>query len=334
MKKIKFGIIGCSSISKKTTIPSILKSKLSDLEIIGSRLEKKSKTFAKAFYCKKYGGYLDVLENPNVDAVYISLPISLQEKWVIKSAKAGKHIICEKSATTSYNSAKKMLKECKKNNVRLMEGFSFRFHPQHNKVLKIIKQKKIGKPFYFFGRYSFTLPISSNNFRFNKKLGGGSFNDVGCYLVCSSRMVFDDKPISVSCNLEFDKNLHIDMNGTILINFSNNRQAFGLFGYNLPFQSTYTIFGNLGNIILQHAFNIKKNMSAKIFVNSKNGQKYISLLPSNQSILMIDNFCNDIIRPHSGILNSENDLLLQSKVMEAARQSSLRNKIIRVSQIK
>jgi len=190
MKKIKFGIIGCSSISKKTTIPSILKSKLSDLEIIGSRLEKKSKTFAKAFSCKKYGDYLDVLENPNVDAVYISLPISLQEKWVIKSAKAGKHIICEKSVTTSYNSAKKVLKECQKNSVRLIEGFSFRFHPQHNEVLKIIKQKKIGKPFYFFGRYSFTLPFSSNNFRFNKKLGGGSLNDIGCYLVCSSRMVF------------------------------------------------------------------------------------------------------------------------------------------------
>jgi len=124
------------------------------------------------------------------------------------------------------------------------------------------------------------------------------------------------------------------MNGTIFINFSNNRHAFGLFGYNLPFQSTYTIFGNLGNIRLQRAFNIKKNISSKIFVNSKNSQKCISLLPSNQSILMIDNFCNEIIRPNSGIFNSENDLLLQAKVMEAARQSSLRNKIIRVSQIK
>ena len=159
MKKINFGVIGCSSISKKTTIPSILASTFSDIEIIGSRSQNRSKTFAKNFSCKKYGDYNDVLENPNVDAVYISLPISLQEKWVIKSAKAGKHIICEKSATTSFNSAKKMLKECKKNNVRLMEGFSFRFHPQHNKISKILKQKKIGKPFCFFGQYIFTLPF-------------------------------------------------------------------------------------------------------------------------------------------------------------------------------
>jgi len=334
MKKVKFGIIGCSSFSKKTTIPSMLKSKYLKLEIIGSRSKKKAKRFAIEFSCKKYGDYDEVLENPNVDAVYISLPTSLQEEWVIKSAKAQKHVICEKSATISYHSAKKMVKDCKKNNVRLMEGFSFRFHPQHNKVLNIIKQNKIGKPLCFFGRYGFTLPYSSHNFRFNKKLGGGSLNDVGCYLICASRMIFNEEPVSVGCKLCYNKHSEGDVNGIILLNYSHNKTAFGLFGHDLFFQSIYTVLGKKGNISLKRAFNITKDMCAHIILNSEDIEKKIRLVPSNQSLLMIDSFCNGLAYPNSTPFNFENDLLVQAKVMEASRQSYSQNKPISLTSIK
>ena len=167
--KIRFGIIGCSSIAERSTIPAIKQTAEAKLQMIGSRSMVKAKKFAKKFSCEQYGDYDEVLGNSDIDAVYISLPIGLQEKWVIKAAKAGKHIICEKSAALSYESAKKMVHECKKNNVRIMEGFTFRFHPQHEQVLKIIRQKRLGKIFSFSGKYGFLLPHSSNNFRFKKE---------------------------------------------------------------------------------------------------------------------------------------------------------------------
>jgi len=85
--KIKFGIIGCSSISKKSTIPAIIIGKNSILEMIGSRSFTKAREFAKEFDCSEFGNYDDVLNNDNVDAVYISLPMSMHEKWIMKAAK-------------------------------------------------------------------------------------------------------------------------------------------------------------------------------------------------------------------------------------------------------
>jgi len=212
--KIKFGIIGCSSFAERITIPSIKESKTAKLEIVGSRSIKKAKKVAKNFSCKAYGNYDEVLENDEINSVYISLPIALQKNLIIKSAKAGKHILCEKSAVTSFDSAKKVVEECKKNSVRLMENFGFRYHPQHDYVLKLIQKNVLGEIFSFSGKFGFQLPYSSKNFRFNKKLGGGILNDVGCYLISASRMLFQTEPTSVTCNLIQDRKSKIDINGS------------------------------------------------------------------------------------------------------------------------
>ena len=109
LNPLKFGIIGCSRIAKKSVIPAILKSEFAELEIIGSRTNEKSKELAKKFNCKKNGNYDDVISDESVDAIYISTPIGTHAELAIKAASAGKHIYCEKSATDSFNSAKKMI---------------------------------------------------------------------------------------------------------------------------------------------------------------------------------------------------------------------------------
>ena len=151
--KIRFGIIGCSSIAERTTIPAIIRAKNATLQTIGSRNIDKAEKFATKFSCRSYGTYDDVLNDRNVDVVYISLPIGLQEELVIKSAKAGKHIICEKSASTSFTDAKKMVKICTNNKVRLLEGFAFRFHPQHKQILKIIDRRSFGRTFTLISKF-------------------------------------------------------------------------------------------------------------------------------------------------------------------------------------
>ncbi|NDF36064.1 MAG: gfo/Idh/MocA family oxidoreductase, partial [Nitrosopumilaceae archaeon] len=112
IKKLRFGVIGCSRIASSSTVPAILESQFASLEHVGSRDKNKAESFAKKFHCEKFGSYQDVLSDNSVDAVYISLPIGLHEEWVIKAAKAGKHILCEKSSTISYKSAQKMVQIC------------------------------------------------------------------------------------------------------------------------------------------------------------------------------------------------------------------------------
>ena len=132
-KKISIGVLGCSRVAKKYFLPYVKSSEFVDLGFIGSRSLERAQQFAKEYGVAKFGSYEDVI-NSNVDIVYISLPISMHEEWSIKAAKAGKHVLCEKSSTTSYESAKKILQICKENNVRILEAFGFRFHPQHELV--------------------------------------------------------------------------------------------------------------------------------------------------------------------------------------------------------
>ena len=89
MTKIRFGIIGCSNIAKSSTIPAIINSQNSELKNIGSRNTEKAQDFANEFNCKKFGNYEDVLNDDDIDAVYISTPIGTHEEWVKKSAFAG-----------------------------------------------------------------------------------------------------------------------------------------------------------------------------------------------------------------------------------------------------
>lgn len=327
MKKIKFGIIGCSSIAERTVIPAILKAKNSELSFVGSRTEEKAKKFAKKFSCKKYGSYKEVLKNQDVDAVYISLPIALQEKMVLNSAKAKKHILCEKSATTSFRSAEKMIQTCKKNNVQILEGFSFIYHPQQQKVSEYIKNNKIGNVFSFVGKFGFALPYSKNNFRFNKELGGGVLNDVGCYLIKASRMIFKTNPISINCNLYSEKKLDVDLKGSIYMRFPNNKIAVGLFSYLDSFQSNYEIWGQKGSISLGRAFNAKYNVSTSIQTTIKDKTKRIKIKPTNQSEKMISYFCNTIINSKNKT-NLNNEFLNQALVMEKARLSNNMQKTI------
>jgi len=332
LKKLRFGIIGCSRIAESSTLPSILNSKLAVIQFIGSRSQNKSKKFAEKFRCSNYGSYDDVLENKDVDAVYISLPVGLHEKWTIKAAKYGKHILCEKSSTTSFKSAKKMVSTCKKNNVRLMEGFMFRFHPQLLKVKELIKQNYLGKLYTFSGYYGFTS-ISRNDIRFNKKLGGGILNDAGCYPICASRIIFDEEPISVFCNLFIDKKSQVDTKANLYLKYSNMKSAYLAVGYDLSYQSTYSLWGTKGILSMKRAYNIPPDMRAIITLTSKKTNR-ISIKPVNHFLLMLDYFSKVLTRKIKPNFNFEEDLLKQARIMEAARKSFQTKKIISINKIK
>ena len=121
---LKIGVLGCSRVAEKYFFPYIGKSNDAEIDFIASRSISKAEEWSKKYNCKNFGTYEDAI-NADLDAIYISLPISLHEEWCIKSAESGKHILCEKSSTDSFDSAKKIIKSCKDNNVRILEALAF-----------------------------------------------------------------------------------------------------------------------------------------------------------------------------------------------------------------
>ncbi len=327
-RRIKFGILGCSQIANSSTIPAILESKNAEVEMIGSRSQTKAKKFALKFQCKKYGTYDEILENNEIDAVYISTPVGLHKKWSVKAAKAGKHILCEKSSTGSFLDSQKIIHESKKNNVRIMEGLMFRFHPSHQRVKKILNSGKIGNIYSFFGRYGFMWP-AKNDIRYKKDLGGGILNDAGCYPICASRIIFEEEPIGVMCQSTIDKN-GIDVKTTIHLKFSNSKFAQMVTGYGLYYQSSYSLWGSNGFLKLSRSYNIPTNMKPTILLNSNNRERMILVKPANHFKIMIEFFSKEIIDNNKNNFVFEDDLLKQAIVMDACRKSSKQNKFIHI----
>ena len=332
-KKICFGIIGCSRIAESSTIPAIISSPYAELMQIGSRDLKKAEKFANKFNCKKYGTYEDILTDEKIDAVYISTPVGLHEKWTIKAAKSGKHVLCEKSSTTSYSSAKKMVKVAKQNKVRLMEGFMFRFHPSHKKVLEIIHNGMLGEIFSFHGMYGFQA-VPKDDIRYKKELGGGVLNDAVCYPVCASRIIFHKEPIGVSCNLQVDKKTGIDERATVTLIYGQEQFAQMAVGYGLFYQSLYSVWGTEGFLKLSRSYNIPSDMPASLTINSNKENKELTIKPENHFLLMVDGFCKEILGMKSASFDFENDLLKQAKVMQAARMANAKNRFVELSEIK
>ena len=330
MQKIRFGVLGCSRIAESSVIPAIIESNYSELKILGSRSKQKAEIFAKKFSCSNFGSYQDVIDS-DVDVVYISLPIGLHEEWSIKAAKAGKHVLCEKSSTTSFESAQNMIDACKQNNVRIMEGLMFRFHPQHQKVLELLNNARLGKIFSFHGCYGLPL-IPYDDIRHNKELGGGVLNDAACYPICASRIVFGTEPISINCNMDIDKKSQVDTKTSICMKYDQNRFASILVGYDLLYQSTYSIWGNAGVLKLNRSYNIPSNMNATMTL-STNKIEDIVIPAHNHYLLMVDSFCKEIGGNTICNFNLEDDLLKQSMVMTAARLSHKEERVVSISEI-
>ncbi len=328
-RKLRIGVLGCSKVSKKYLLPYIKSSKFAEVTFIGSRSLEKAQQYAKDFDIEKYGNYDDVV-NSDVDIIYISLPISMHEEWAIKSAEAGKHVLCEKSSTTSYKSAKKILDSCKKNNVKILEAFAFRFHPQH-KMIKNLMDLELGEVNTFYGIFGFSSP-DENDIRWQKKLGGGVLNDVTCYPIYASRMIFDSEPISVLAFFENDSKFDVEKYANVLIKFSNQKTAFISSGFDNYYQSKYSIWGSKAKISTKRAYSVPQDYDTSIFLH-KNDEIIETIVSCDDQFgIMCDTFCqvitNDITNPY----DFEKDLFNQAKLLEAIRVSAQENRVVLLSE--
>ena len=322
MKTLKFGIIGCSRIAKRSVIPAIIKSEFAELEIIGSRSTDKAKEFASEFNCKKFGTYEDVISDDSVDVVYISTPIGTHAEWSIKATEAGKHVYVEKSSAADYDSARRMVESAKENNVRLMEGFMFRFHPQHQKVKELIKEGKIGEVKSFNGVFGFpAFPEGDIRYAPLSK-GGGFLKDAGCYPICASRMIFDEEPHEVFGKLFYNEKF-CDLSGSAVLFYENDKTATISYINGSYYQAKYEVWGTDGVISLDRAYSVPSDFTTKVTLqyNAENNwegrrTEIFKIEPKDHFLEMLDTFCMEITGTKKAPFDFEKDLLNQANLVE------------------
>ncbi len=332
LPKIGLGIIGCSRIAAKGMLPATLDSERANLLMIGSRDAEKAKEIAYRFHCAAHGTYDDVLNSKEIDAVYISLPNSLHEEWSIKAANAGKHVLCEKPAATSYESAKKMVEAARKNKVRLLEGYMFRYHPQHAKVKTLIQGGIVGDLIRFDGCFGYDMPDKDLT-PMKKELGGGSLYVSGGYPISASRMVFDEEPESVFCNLMIDPELGIDVKNDVVLHYPDGKIACTSSIFGSYYHSTYGVLGTKAYVRMGRAYTVPRDMPTKIFIDKDDKVEETIIEPADHFQLMLHDFSKEIAKGKEGKKDYEGELLNQARVLEAAMRSAKEKRVVKISEI-
>jgi predicted dehydrogenase len=187
--RLRWGVLGTGSIAR-TFARELPQSRTGRLVAAGSRTQEAADKFAEAFGpLRAHGSYEALLEDPAVDAVYISTPHPLHKEWCLRAAENGKHILCEKPLTMSHREAEAVARAARRAGVFLMEAFMYRCHPQTAKLVELIRGGVIGKIGVVQATFSFQAPFDARSRFFDKGLGGGGILDVGCYAVSIARLV-------------------------------------------------------------------------------------------------------------------------------------------------
>jgi predicted dehydrogenase len=330
------GILGCASVAKKYVIKALKTTAEIDKVFIASRDEKKAQLVANEFEIESKKSYEDIIDDSNIDAVYVPLPIGLHEGWVLKAAKKGKHIICEKSISDSYESTKSMVKACKAKKLTLFENFMCDYHPQHAKVLSMIRDKEIGDISTIKAYFGFP-PLDKKNFRYDKNLGGGSLNDAGAYTAFISRKMLEAEPTAVTCTLKMDIT-KVDIQGSALLEFPENKTALISFGFDNVYQNNYSVWGSQGLITVNRAFSIPPDMKPEVQLykneNFQENLKDIDVPPANQfELIMKDFFQTTINKDNKKREIKYGQILNQARLLEAMRISSNEKRKVMLNEI-
>ncbi|MBI1337884.1 MAG: oxidoreductase [Phycisphaera sp.] len=186
---LQWGIIGAGSIAGAFA-DGLKTSTTGKLVAVGSRDEAKAQKFASRYEgVTAHGSYEALLADNNVQAVYIATPHPQHGEWVIKSAEAGKHILCEKPLGVNFAQAMTMVQAAKDHGVFFMEAFMYRCHPQTARLVELIKSKAIGEVRIIQASFAFNAGFNPNSRLFNNDLAGGGILDVGTYCTSMSILI-------------------------------------------------------------------------------------------------------------------------------------------------
>lgn len=179
---MRIGIIGAARIAPEAILAPARQLAGIEVACVGAR----SKTAARNFALEHNipdacEGYAPVVAHPNVDLVYVALPISEHCKWAVAAAEAGKHVLVEKSFAMNFAEAEAMVAAGRASGVRVVEAFHYRYHPAFQAFLDLIASGKVGKIQHIDAEFSIAIAAREGEIRHNPTLGGGAMRDLGCY---------------------------------------------------------------------------------------------------------------------------------------------------------
>jgi predicted dehydrogenase len=321
VSKIRWGVMSTASIGIRTVIPAMqLGEHCAVLAIASRNLEKAQAAARRLGIPKAYGSYEELLADPHIDAVYIPLPNHLHVPWSIKALDAGKHVLCEKPIGLTAAEAQELLDAANEHpQLKVMEAFMYRHHPQWQRARQLVVEGKIGdlRTIQSFFSYYKTDP---DNIRNRAETGGGGLMDIGCYTISLARFLFGAEPQRVLGVMERDPLLKIDRLTSGILDFGRGTSTFTCSTQLTPYQRV-NILGTEGRIEIEIPFNAPSDRPCKLWYQHGTETDEIVLDVCDQYTIQAELFSLAALND-TDVPTPLNDAVANMQVIEAVIRSA------------
>ena len=218
MKQVRWGIIGASKFALEHMGAAIHLAKGADLYAVASRDLNKVAAFKNfCATCLAIPSYEELLQNPNIDAVYIPLPHHLHTEWAIKALNSGKHVLAEKPIAMHNNDFELLLKARDTTGLMASEAYMIVHHPQWQRARQMIGDGAIGNVIHITGGFSYDNSDDPTNIRNQAEMGGGGMRDIGVYIIGAATYVMNQalENITAKVRLENGFDVFTSIQGTL-----------------------------------------------------------------------------------------------------------------------
>lgn len=319
--RVRWGVLGTARIGMRRVIPAMQAGEHCEVVAIASRGAERAQAAAETLGIPKaYGSYQQLLEDPDIQAVYIPLPNHLHVPWSVRALAAGKHVLCEKPIGLSSAEARELFDASRDYpHLKVMEAFMYRFHPQWQRACDLVDQGAIGelKTIQAFFSYYNDDPA---NIRNQADIGGGALMDIGCYCIALSRLVFDAEPQRVMGILEVDPDFRVDRLTSAILDFGRGTSTWTC-GTQLAYYQRVNLFGTEGRIELEIPFNPPASEATRIWHWRDDELAEIVLDPADHYTLQGDRFSLAVLNDSEVPIPLE-DAVANMEVIEAVVRSA------------
>ena len=323
--KLRWGILGAARINQQL-MPAIVEAENSELVAIASRrpgaaAETLDKYAPEQKDVKIYDNPEALLADDTIQVVYIPLANNEHAQWVLRAIEQGKHVLCEKPMALTVADIDTIETAAQKHNVTVMEGFMYRFHPQHARVKEIIDSGLIGEVRSVRSCFSYLMqPARQYRIADSIENGSGAMWDIGCYAIHAARLPFyDNKPVAISAMAKhIESGADISCNG--IIDFGDGKYAHFDFGFEHARRAEYEIIGTKGGLKCHNVWAKQAEIPVVSWWTEAGQKDEETLALANHFCLEVEHFSDCIINNRKPALSLE-DARTNCKIINAALAS-------------
>ncbi len=319
-QKVRWGVLSTARIGTQKVIPAMQRGRHSQVVAIASRsLEKARQAARELGIPRAYGSYEELLEDPEVEAIYNPLPNHLHVPWTVKALQAGKHVLCEKPIGLSAQEAQALLEAARRHpRLKVMEAFMYRFHPQWQKTKELVQQGRIGVLRVVMSSFSY-MNRNPQDIRNQVQAGGGALLDIGCYPVSLSRFLWGKEPLRAVAAVERDPELGTDRLTSGLLDFGTGHSVFSVSTQLLRFQRVQ-VFGTEGRLELEIPFNPPPDRPVRLWHTFGSQTEQLALPAADQYTIQGDLF-SQAVRNDTEVPTPLEDALANMQAIDALFRS-------------